>query len=259
MQSGVWVHLVLVFLIGCHGVLLWRLWSQKLLRSYLFFSVFLLAEVLQDVVLLPMRSPSTRYSWTYVISTPVIWLLAYFVVLELYRLIFEDYPGIASVSRKAVTWCMALAVVVSFLYAVPDLRSTTGPFPILRIYYILERSMVLALLLFLVLVQLFLIRYRLRLSSNRTAYATGYALYFGITVAQDVIFTSLGIKVVDKVGLWTNVAGGVVLLAGAAVLTSKGEERVQLEAVDSSSERVRLQQQLSDINRLLSRAARGGG
>ena len=185
------------------------------------------------------------------------WILAYLVVLELYRLILEDYPGIASVGRKAVTWSMGLAIVVSMIYAIPDLRASTGPFPILRIYYIAERSTVLGLLLFLVLIQLFLVRYRLKLSPNRRIYATGYALYFGVSVAQDVIFTSLGIRVVDAVGVWMVVADGLVLLIGATLLSREGEVRVQLEAVDSSSDRARLQQQLTDINRLLARAARG--
>jgi hypothetical protein len=179
--------------------------------------------------------------------------------LELYRLILEDYPGIASVGRKAVTWSMGLAIVVSLVYAIPDLRTSTGPFPILRIYYIAERSTVLGLLLFLVLIQLFLVRYRLKLSPNRRIYATGYALYFGVSVAQDVIFTSLGIRVVDAVGMWMVVADGLVLLIGAALLSREGEVRVQLEPVDSSSDRARLQQQLTDINRLLARAARGRG
>jgi hypothetical protein len=149
-------------------------------------------------------------------------------------------------------------VTISVLYAIPDLRTTAGPFPVLRIYYILERSTVLALLLFLVLIQVFLVRYRLRLSPNRKVYATGYAVYFGIVVAQDVIFTSLGLRVVDAVGLWTNVVAGCILLTGAMLLSSKGEARIQLERADSSPDRARLQQQLTDINRLLSRAARGG-
>ena len=256
---GDWVHRVTIFWIGCHGVLLWRLWSQKLLGVYPFLALFLGVETLQNIAFLPMRSGSTLYGWTFVLSNPIVWILAYLVVLELYRLILEDYPGIASVGRKAVTWSMGLAIVVSMVYAIPDLRASTGPFPILRIYYIAERSTVLGLLLFLVLIQLFLVRYRLKLSPNRRIYATGYALYFGVSVAQDVIFTSLGIRVVDAVGLWMVVADGVVLLIGAALLSHKGEVPVQLEPVDSSSDRARLQQQLTDINRLLARAARGRG
>jgi hypothetical protein len=242
----------------CHGILLWRLWSQRLAGVYLFLTIYLAGEVLQGLFLLPVNPHTTRYGTIYLTTTPILWVLAYLIVLELYRLTFEDYPGISSVGRKAVTWCLGLAILVSILYAIPDLKTTSGRFPILRVYYILERSTVLGLLLFLVLIQVFLIRYRLRLSPNRMIYATGYALYFGIAVAQDVMFTSLGLRVVDAVGLWTNIAAGLALLTGAALLSKKGEVRVQLDPVDSSSDRARLQEQLTDINRLLSRAARGG-
>jgi hypothetical protein len=263
MQTAVWEHRVLLFLIVCHGVLLWRLWSQKLAGVYLFLTIFLVGETLQDLAGFPIPQNSRLYAWLFVYSSPVLWLFAYFVVLELYRLILEDYPGIASVGRKAVSWCMGLALVVSILYALPDLKGAPGgPSPILRIYFVAERSTVLGLLLFLVLIQVFLLHYRLRLSRNRMVYATGYALYFGVVVAQDVILTALGIQTAGTagtVGLWTTVLAGVILLAGAALLSSQGEARVQLESVDSGSDRARLQQQLTDMNRLLSRAARGRG
>ncbi len=259
MPSELWERSVTVFSILCQSALLWRLWSQKLARVYLFLTIYLAAETVQNVTFLPVHLRTTLYGWIFLISTPILWILAYLVVLELYRLVLEDYPGIASVGRKAVTWCMGLAIAVSIAYAIPDLRTTTGQFPVLRVYFILERSTVLGLLLFLVLIQLFLIRYRLRLSPNRMVYATGYALYFGISVAQDVIFTSLGIRVVDSVSGWIAAASAAMLLVGAALLSSKGEARVQLETSDSSADRVRLQQQLTDINRLLTRAARGRG
>jgi hypothetical protein len=260
MQSGVWEQRVLLFSIACHCVLLWRLWSQKLAGVYLFLTLFLAAETLQSIILFPVNQRSTLYGNIFFLSTPFIWVLAYLVVLELYRLILEDYPGIASAGRKAVSWCMGLAMVVSIGYAIPDLRAPAGgDSEVLHIYYILERSTVLGLLIFLVLIQLFLIRYRLRLSPNRMIYATGYAIYFGIGVAQDVIVTGLGLRVVYSFNLWTVVVAGVILLAGAALLGSGGEVRVQLESIDSSADRVRLQQQLADINRVLSRAARGRG
>jgi hypothetical protein len=259
MQSVDWEHRVLLFSIVCHIVLLWRLWSQKLAGLYLFLTVFLVAETVQSIVFLPLVPRSTLYGTVFLISTPLLWILAYLVVLELYRLVLEDYPGIASVGRKAVTWCMGLAIVVSVAFAIPDLRAAGGPFPILRIYGIAERSTVLSVLLFLVLIQVFLVRYRLRLSPNRMIYVTGYALYFCLVVAQDVIVTAMGVQVVDSFNLWVVAAGGAILLAGAFFLSAKGEVRVQLETADSSADRVRLQQQLSDINRMLSRAARGRG
>src|SRR5579863_8950268 len=162
-----WEHGVLLFSIACHGVLLWRLWSQKLAGVYRFLTIFLVGEFLQDTAVFPIPNHSNLYAWFFIFSTSVLWILAYLVVLELYRLILEDYPGIASVGRKAVTWCLGLAVIVSIAYAIPDLTKAQGPFPIIPVYVIVERSTVLGLLLFLVLIQLFLLHYRLRLSPNR--------------------------------------------------------------------------------------------
>lgn len=256
-----WDHRVLLFSIACHGVLLWRLWSQKLARIYLFLTFFLSAETAQNLAFFPFKDKahSSLYGWLYVFTTPLLWILAYLVVLELYRLILEDYPGIASVGRKAVTWSMGLALVVAGLYAIPDLRTTKGPSPVLRIYAIFERSTVLALLLFLVLIQLFLFHYKLRLSRNRMVYATGYAVYFGVGIAQDILWTALGIQFADTLTLWIVAIAGAILLVGAALLSERGEAKVQLRTVEEDSDRVRLQQQLTDMNRLLTRAARGRG
>lgn len=259
MQPRVWEHYALIFSVVCHVVLLWRLWSEKIVGVYLFLTLFLAAETIQDAILLAVRPRSAMYATLYVFSTPVVWILAYFVVLELYNLILADYPGISSVGRKAVTYCMAAAVVISFLYGIWDPGTDAIQFRILHFYSIFERSIVLGLLLFLVLIQLFLVRYRLRLSPNRMIYATGYALYFGIGVAQDMLFTVLGIRVVYLFNLWTVAVAGVLLLAGAWLLTSKGEVKVALDFRDTTAERIRLQQQLTDINQLLARAARGRG
>jgi len=255
-----WDRVVLVFSIVCQAVLIWRLWSQKLTRVYVYLAAFLGWETLQDLAALPVRPRSTAYSWVFFLTTPVLWLLAYFVVLELYRLILEDYPGIASVGRKAVSVAMALALLIGAVYAIPDLKTRHAPFPVLQIYIVFERSIVLALLVFLVLIQLFLLRYRLRLSPNRMVYVTGYAIYFALFVGWDVVITGLGVQnVVYAFNVWIIVVSDLILLAGAVMLRQKGEVKPQLEAVDSSDHRARLNKELADINQMLARAARGRG
>ncbi len=259
MSAAVWERAVLVFSIVCHGGILWRLWSEKLTGVYRFLTAFFIGETAQTLVVLPLSSRTTLYEYIFLASTPVLWILAYFVVLELYRLILEDYPGIASAGRRVVSWSMVVAILIALAYAIPDLMKSTGPFPALRIYFILERSVVLALLLFLVLIQLFLLRYRLRLSPNRMIYVTGYAIYFALVVGFDVVITAMGVKVASSFDLGIVATSDLVLLAGAGLLSHKGEVKPKLETVDSSGERIHLQQQLTDINRLLSRAARGRG
>lgn len=259
MQSMVWEHRVLLFFIGCHGILLWRLWSEKLAGVYLWLSVFLAAEMLQNAISFPFDPTGNAYVLVFEFSTPVMWLLAYLVVIELYRLTLEAYPGISSVGRKAVSWCMGLAVAVSILYAIPDLRGAGGSEGfIIKIFPILERSTVLGLLLFLVLIQIFLYHYRLPLSRNRMIYVTGYAVYFGINMALDIVWTASGIKIAYSITLWIIAAGGVILIAGAALLSQAGEAKVTLDpSVDA--DRARLQGQLAEMNRMLTRAARGRG
>jgi len=259
MKTPDWQQLVLVFSIVCHVVLLWRLWAQKLARVYLYLTAFLVGETFQSIVVLPVSPRSVLYEGIFLWSTPFLWILAYLVVLELYRLVLEDYPGIASAGRKGVSWCMGVAIVISFVYAIPDLRTQAGAFSVMRTYVIFERSIVLGLLVFLVLIQLFLFRYRLRLSPNRMVYATGYAVYFALVAAWDAVITSLGLHIVASFNLGIVVISDVILLAGAALLSQAGEVKPQLEAVDSSADRARLQQQLADINRMLSRAARSRG
>lgn len=217
--------------------------------------------MLQNAVLFPFNRETNAYLLLFEFSAAVIWVLAYFVVLELYRLTLESYPGISSVGRNAVSWCMGMAVAVSILYAIPDLKGAAGAQPVIvRVFPILERSTVLGLLLFLVLIQVFLFHYRLPLSRNRMIYVTGYAAYFGISMALDIVWTASGIKIATAIDLdlWIVAATGVILLMGAVALSQKGEAKVKLDP-QADTDRARLQTQLTEMNRMLSRAARGRG
>jgi hypothetical protein len=259
MQSqAIWIDAALVLNAIASLILLWRLWSEGLARQYSFLTLVIFAELAQMLILLPVRS-HTLYTYLYYVSTPILWILYYAVVLELYRLILEDYPGISSAGRKAVTWAMGLGILISAASAIPGFSHGTGQFPRLRIFFAVERSVVLVLLLFLVLIQLFLFRYHLRLSRNRLIYSTGYALYFGVTVSSDIILTGLlGGQVYVPFSIAVGIAGALILLAGAVLLTREGEACViRLDAHDTASERLRLQQQLVDMNRMLTKVARG--
>jgi hypothetical protein len=240
-------------------VLLWRLWSESLARPYRFLTLVIATELAQMLVLLPIKSPTT-YAHFYYVSTSILWILYYLVVIELYRLIFEDYPGISSAGRKAVTWSMGLAIVISAASAIPSFELTSGPFPRLRMFFVVERSVVLVLLLFLVLIQLFLFHYHLRLSRNRLIYSTGYALYFGVTVGSDILLSQLlGSQAALIFSVAVGIAGALILFAGSILLTREGEARAaEPESSDNTPERARLQQQLAEMNRMLSKVARGG-
>jgi hypothetical protein len=143
---------------------------------------------------------------------------------------------------------------------VPDLRAARGTFPFLRLFYSVERSVILALLLFLILIQLFLARYKLNLSRNRKLYSSGYALYFGIGIAADIIQNELlGGKSFLQVSFGLVIVANLILLSGTFLLSRAGETRPELKPSETSADQERLLQQLADINRMLTRAARSRG
>lgn len=251
-----WRHLVILFTVFSCCLLLWRLWSQGLARIYLFLTLYLAGDALQSIAVFPMNSRSQLYGWFYFASNAVLWIFAYFVVLELYRLTFEEYPGIAGASRKAVSGCMGLAVLISVIYAVPGFNSPSDPSPILHAYKIADRSVALALLLFLVLIQLFLFHYKIRLSPNRILYATGYGIYFALSVGEDILWTALGVRLRTGVSLWILAAANIILLAGAALLNREGEARAEIQPAAEDADRILLHRHLTEMNRLLTRAAR---
>jgi hypothetical protein len=252
-----WINSTLVLNVVAALLLLWRLWSAGLARSYRYLAFFLTAEAVQMVILLPVKSRQL-YAYLYFGSTPILWIFYYAVVIELYRLTLEDYPGISSAGRRAVTWSMGLAVVISAATSITSFDVGAAQFPFLRIFFAVERSVVLGLLVFLVLIQLFLFRYHLNLSRNRRIYSAGYALYFGITISSDIILTQLlGGQVYVAFSVAVGIAGALILLAGSILIRKEGEIRKPVpELVDNSPERQRLQQQLLEMNRMLSKVAR---
>jgi hypothetical protein len=260
MNYALWARGVLYLSVLCHVALLWRLLREDLARIYRFLTLFVAVDLAQSLLALLFKPNSAGYRVVLLASSPVIWVLSYLVVVELYRVILEDYPGISSAGRKAITWCLLFAIGISGISVVPGLNDSRpgAASALIKIFYGIERSVILGLLVFLVLIQLFLARYRLSLSRNRILYLVGYALYFGLSMAIDVFANGLfGIRLFGAIDLGLLAAGDLILLSGAFVLVRAGETRPASNTEDTSAERVHLQQQLADMNRLLTRAARG--
>jgi hypothetical protein len=255
-----WARGVIVLSILCRSGLLWRLWRENLIGSYPFLAWFVLAELGQNLLVLPLAPSSASYRIAYVAVDPIIWLLAYFVVAELFRLILEDYPGILSAGRKALKWSLILAVVVSVISVLPTMGGAQprGQYVFFRFFVSIEKSVILGLLIFLVLIQAFLARYRLCISHNRVLYSVGYALYFGLGMALAVLANGLvGVRLYGVINIGMLVIADLVLLSGAFALSREGEERPLKVDEDTSTQRAHLQAQLVQMNRLLSRAAMG--
>jgi len=150
-----------------------RMARYGLYRSYPSFLGFLLAELLQAVVLTFARSEkSYKYGW--LATEGVIVCFYALIVLECYAIALRDLPGIANLSRRYIKAGLGVAIVISVLL----LGLERTPNSIIPTFVVFERDVVTSLVIFVLLILGFLTYYPVPLSRNAIVYSVGYSIYF---------------------------------------------------------------------------------
>jgi hypothetical protein len=247
----------LVYLYVLLGLsLLAKLFWTGLFRRYPLFTGFLAADCLQTVVSAFVPYHTDAYFWFYAFSEPVLWLLYVAVVLELYALVLRDYPGLRFLWRWSIQTIMPaaalIALLTSFAKAAPATRSTWGVAPFL----IVDRTVSLGLLVFLVLIQVILVWYPIRLSRNTILYCVGYTVFFAANTGALALITQLGFEISAAVNAGWQAVSCACLAVWLLGLNRAGETREIVTASWRPGERERLQEQLMEMNNILSRLSR---
>lgn len=160
------------------GILLLRLWREDLIRRYRYFAFYLSWLVLEAVVPLIVSRNSDAYFLTYVAVETVAWAAQFLVILELFSLVVNQYPGIVRSGRRFIWFAFGLAVLGSIILGAVQQAPQDGQFPILQHYLFVSRAVAFTLLLFLLLILAFLLYFPIQLSRNVVSYTIGYSIYF---------------------------------------------------------------------------------
>jgi hypothetical protein len=214
-------QLVLVVAQGALLVtLIVRLWLAGLHRIYPFFFSYLLAELLQTVfgAAIPYKAHVYRYFW--MASEGIIACCYTLIVVELYRVVLRDLPGIATISRRYITITVAIATVGSLFL----LRLEEDPRNYVSTFLVIERAIVVSLVIFILLVSAFLAYYPIPLNRNVVIYSIGYAVYF-LTKATALLVRTLGHHVSPQISTILLVVSSACLLFWALTLNRQGETR----------------------------------
>lgn len=198
--------------------LILRLWAAGLHRVYPFFFSYLLVDLLQTISLsaIPFRSRAYRDLW--VASEGIIDCCYALIVVELYRVVLRDLPGIATISRRYITITVAVATLGSLLL----LRLEETPRNYVSTFFVIERAIVFSLVIFILLVSAFLAYYPIPLSRNVVIYSIGYAVYF-LTKATALFVRTLGHYVMPQISTVLLLVSTVCLLFWAFTLNRRGE------------------------------------
>jgi hypothetical protein len=252
-------------------VLFLHLWREGLLRTYRFFSAFVLFQVASSAVLtlsllygkqllgayFGLHSPWAVYARVWFVTKAVQWVLSVLVVLELYGLVLQKHKGIASLGRWAIFAGLGIALTIACLTLPADFSNASEHFPILRYIIVIDRGIASSLVIFLLLITGFFASYPVPLSRNVVIYSIGYAVYFlGITMTQ--LFRNVNGVGVNNI---TNIVNSGMSIACQMVwilfLNRRGETvKVTLGQHWRPEQEQQLIEQLAAINSTLLRAAR---
>lgn len=248
-----WASLALSF------ILLMRLTLGGLHRTYKWFSLLLLVDCVRTVILLALPLQSTRYAYTYMLSAPLIWLVYFLVLRELWGIVLFEHKGIESLALQVMYIGLAVAVVLSVVLSYLEL---TGPgseqkYPILTGFFVFHRVVVAILLLMVLLLGGFLLWFPVQLRRNVVYYAIGYVIYFLSKSVLLLVRNVLEKDVTIMLSAANLLIGNAVLLFWVVRLNARGQQSVisvghrwNREQADAAVE------QLKAINQALARAGR---
>lgn len=239
-------------------LLIVKLWRERLSAKYRFFFAYLIVDAAKAVVLMALNPHHPAYGIVFVSLEPVFWLLYLLITLELYSLVLTDRNGIAVMGRRFVQVALAGAVGVAVLSTwLVDFNGPAGKSWILHYTFILDRTVVSSVVLFLFLLALFLVWFPIELSRNATAYCLGYFLYFLSKSFTLLTRNVLGESWTRPLSTATLAVCCLCLLLWLLVLNRKGEAvRVMPGGYLRPHEKDRLVGQLDSINASLLRLAR---
>ncbi len=253
-----WLRVAGVFSVAACAALVIRLLTGRLYLRYRWLFCRFLAELILGAALLAIPMHRQLYAMVYCLVSPVLWTLTCLVVLELYSLIFEDRPGIASAARIFVGVSLlvatAISVAVFLLYAgPPPQRAAVWYLAVLQI----DQSIHLAVFLFLAMMQLFLMRFPVPQRRNLTACTVGCTLYFGSGAGTMLIMAVTGAsrtgRIIELILLFFS---SLVLFVWAAALRRSGEDFPTRKRPWAPGEPEAVRAQLEAYDGILSRAGR---
>lgn len=229
-----------------------RLWAARLYLVYPYFFSYLLADLLRTLLFSAIPFNGRAYPYFWVTSEAIIDCCYALIVVELYRVVLRDLPGIATISRRYITATVAVATVGSLLL----LHLEEAPANYLSVFFVIERAIVFSLVIFILLVSAFLAYYPIPLNRNVVSYSIGYTVYF-LTKATALFIRTLGHYATPQISAILLGVSSACLLFWSITLNRRGEMRtVVLGHKWKRDDEVRLLSKLRAINASLVEAGK---
>jgi hypothetical protein len=200
---------------------------------------------------------SLLYFYVWVFTEPLLWFFNIREDLELYSLVLEKYKGLYTLGRWALNASMAIAVLLSTLTLIPQMRNLSfRSSTVYLVFMVIERGVMCSLLIFLILILLLLRQYPIHLSRNVVVHTVVYSIFFLTNTLALILYSVFSVRIS---GLANAVTTGVMALCAVLwflLLNQKGETVLVNASSIRTEHEERILGKLSSLNSTVLRAAR---
>jgi hypothetical protein len=239
-----------------------KLLATGLYRRYrIFFAYFLFRVPLMTFFLVlnasGTGSRSTLYFWAFLYCQPVLLVAYVLVVIELYSLALERYRGLYTIGRWVMAGSVLIAGLISVGTLIPKIRpSLPEPSRRLMIQLAAERGVDLALVIFILLIILFLVKFPVPLGGNVIVHTVIYFVFFLSDTIALLWRELLGHQTSEVFNLVATMVSSACSVAWWLLLSAHGEEaRTALPEMRPQAEQ-QILQQLDALNDTLLKISR---
>ncbi|HCC56789.1 MAG TPA: hypothetical protein DEQ47_05915 [Solibacterales bacterium] len=125
--------------------------------------------------------PSTSFAfWLYIVGSPIRWVLYVALISEIYAAVFSNYPGIRTVIKSSMLSALLLASLFSSVLAWYTWREHAVWAGHLYYFELAQRTVLLTLIFFVLLLFVLVSRYPLRADHNLLASSLGFCALFSL-------------------------------------------------------------------------------
>lgn len=252
MDSAALVSFLKVVSILASALTAARLFRNGLSLNYKVFFAYVVFRVPNGSWTFFIDTKSATYQLWWMRLEPILWVFYVLLVLELYRLVLEKYPGIYTLGRRFLYVGVGVAITISALSLIPKINPQAPQRSKTLGYFIAaERGIDFSLAIFILLLLLFLAVFRVPLARNVKVHAAIYSVYFLSNTLVFLLHSLFGLRMKDEVNLLLMATSSGCLVAWLFLLSPKGELVAAPVTRISAGDEQRILVHLDVLNRTL--------
>jgi hypothetical protein len=200
MTSAALVQFLKLFLLLGSALIALKLYRTGLSRRYPCFFIYFIFRIPNSIWPFLFNSSGRRYEQIWLVTSPIVLIFYVLLVLELYRLVLENYKGLYSLGRWVFYLSLAISIAISAISLLPKITPGMPQRSKFMFYELAtERGVDTSLAIFIIVMLCFLSIFRVKLSRNVRVLALVYSVFFLSNTFVLLMRSLFGLRMVDEI------------------------------------------------------------